>query len=703
MIVRDRFGTPAKPAAVATHLGRWWIDHGDEHPPTPLLPDRDGAWSFVEPSGASCKGHMFGNPWPGEPTETALIALGQQLAEQSPSWGTLVEYSPLAPNLDRWVERQPLEDQIDREIQHLEQVCRAPQTHIELHTERVALGRARKLDRRAPQWLATHSEDWAARRVFGVMPRRLLALVREPRWDIYENRVAARLVDHLVEWLRRRVATLRQICDEVLSALDQETPEGTHQRQARLYELWGEAFSGDQLGAATRGALRDAERWLHRLLALMDSPLYRNVPRQAHVETGLRTTNLFMNDPHYRGVLRLWQAWAKSGLVERGSMRGWEARAGAIMRGFESWCTLLVVRACSQLGLGPVAISDATPLRPGASLTLIGGFELHLTEHGNLYLRDHQQIQLELIPLLQTLECPDNPTATRSRVAPLIDANASCEHWRIVLHLGTSTDSPIASVGNPPHPDACAGAIDFIRVSPFALDSVERIARAIRWVTCAPRMLAYPPSLSRVPTELGCLPSGELTSRLTPQQRQELEQKLEHARRALDEVRGQREQIADELRSSRGDRRRMSELNQLKSRNNAELDGHERRVSELDDYGKSVDRAEDRLRELCACPVCHELGVLEARQRGCFFATCVSESCGATWELRRNDSGDRIPVLMLESARVFDWPSCPSPHLVDRWVGSDILALPARLNAGELSFIAPRREPYDSPARRAVR
>lgn len=695
MKLRDRFGSLAEtaPPTSPLHLGRWWIEHEDGSPPTPLLPDRDGTWSLVDPrSGAVHAGSTFVDAWPGEPNETALLALGRQLPEQSPSWATWIQQSPLAPNLDRWVERQPLEDHIERELDHLEHVCRAPQTHIELHAERVALGRARKLDRRAPQWLATHSEDWAARRMFGVMPRRLLALVREPQWDLYENRVAARLVDHLVEWLRLRVSTLRQIRDEVLAALDQDNPEGTHQRQHRLYALWGDAYTSDQLGAALRAALTEAEQWLHRLLGLMDSQLYRQVPRQARVEPELRTTNLLVNDDHYRGVARLWQAWARSAVVRRGSPRAWETRARGILDGFESWCTLLVIRACAQLGLEPLAGCDSTPLHPGSRIALSGGFELRRTERGNLRLFDGEVARLELIPLLQMLEQVGNNTATTSRVDPLIDVSAPCECWRVVLHLGASAESALAGVGNPPHPEACAGAIDFIRVSPFALDSVERVARAIRWIVWAPRMLAYPPPLERAPPSLDGWPSGQLTICPTPTQRRELEQISEQARRDLANAEAEREAVADELRSSKGDRRRTAELNQRKNQHNRELEPRRRRVDEMTRYAKSLERAERMLRALTFCPLCRSPGTLEPRQHACFVATCAEPSCGATWELRCNDGGERIPVLMIGSARDFDWAKDASPRVVDRWVGCDVLALPIRVDADELAFVAPRRE-----------
>jgi hypothetical protein len=70
-------------------------------------------------------------------------------------------------------------------------------------------------------------------------------------------------------------------------------------------------------------ARRKAERTLEKLkflkysvAGLMDSTLYKEVPRRAFVSTTLKMTNILANDVHYRRVSELWLAWARLGLEQ---------------------------------------------------------------------------------------------------------------------------------------------------------------------------------------------------------------------------------------------------------------------------------------------------------------------------------------------------------------------------------------------------
>jgi hypothetical protein len=68
--------------------------------------------------------------------------------------------------------------------------------------------------------------------------------------------------------------------------------------------------SAAELAAHTTAKL---EAMYVRVLGLIDSPLYRAVPRGALV-TGLKYTNIFLNDRDYRKVALLWKRWSEEGL-----------------------------------------------------------------------------------------------------------------------------------------------------------------------------------------------------------------------------------------------------------------------------------------------------------------------------------------------------------------------------------------------------
>lgn len=682
------------------HLGRWTrVDA----PNAWILTEADGAWTLAGASeGEVIAGEGFPGSWPDEgPLENALRALGDQLdelRELDGCWDDWAEECPIPKNLAQALEPEPLEAILTKELRHLEAVCRAPHTHIELHTEHVALGRARKLDRRAPQRLATHSEDWAARRISGVVPRRILALVREPRWDLYENRVAARLVDHLVTWLRRRVMTLRQIQAEIFAELDTETAaQGSHQRRTRLCAVWGDSWDNDRLGATLRAALIHAERCLYRALGLMSSPLYQKVPRGAQVELRLRTTNLLRHDDDYRGVARLWRAWARATRPQATTPRERQLRARTLALAFESWCALLVIRACVQLHLRPCEAQRGLRIERGCRIELGSGIELHWTPHGTIRICEGDALRVEFVPLIQALERADGRPSP-ARVRPLIAAveESALPGWRVILHPGAASESHIARVQAPPSPSCAAGALDFVRVSPLALDGVERVARALRWATLVPKMLAYPPRVD-IPPELAQnwpleRVEGELVLRtpVAAERLDALEEELGEANTLVTQLEKEHSRVAGDARAAHGKPRKRARLNLEKKRLNIELDRQRTRAKQLEVLKGRLAAASAQLEELRRCPVCAEPCEFRARSQASFIGRCVNDDCRALFELRPcHGTGERVPVLLLESAMELPWDQEPSVTKTGRLVGADVLALPHAEPDGSVGFGRP--------------
>src|SRR5690606_34852875 len=127
---------------------------------------------------------------------------------------------------------------------HLVEVCQRPRSHLRVEVERTAVARARRLATQAPSYLAAHTEDWDRPTLRAVIPKRILSLVREDQFDIYENRVAVRLVDHLDAYLSRRVnevARLLRLFNEV-GDHGSTAGQGSHWRQKRVYQLWGDSL-----------------------------------------------------------------------------------------------------------------------------------------------------------------------------------------------------------------------------------------------------------------------------------------------------------------------------------------------------------------------------------------------------------------------------------------------------------------------------
>ena len=713
--------------AARTHFGRWLFAPGDGSGSMRLngqpagdgdvlAPDPAGEWTLLRPGDSGpVRGRFFPDALPDEQDVTALLQLGEMLREPEKAKGGWLEWdetSPLAPGLNEAVEPHPLEGCIETELEHLVAVCRKPRTHIRMETERVHVARARRIARNAPVWLASHTEDWDHRTITGVQPHRILAEIREEQWDLYENRVAVRLVDNLVIWLRRRVAEVRRVLDEVLARMEEfsGSPSGRRHRAERIYRLWGEAWdAGNRRDIAERTRKR-LERLLYRVLGLMDSPLYRRISRHAQTPRGLRMTNLFRNHDHYRSVARLWHEWSRAA-PRTPSPRELHDRHQNLHRSFDAWCMLVVIRACSQLNLGPSEDEDLeSEIRPGGVIRFDKGFRLEWERIGAVTLADEDRALLRFVPLVHVLECARTRAAVAARVTPLAEAATAAAHWTIVLHPAISGRPPhdaLAGVGNPPDPKT-TGAIDFIRVSPFSLDSVERVSRAIRWATLVPRMLAYPPVLRTLPDPELARESwiGKRGDRWAvvrmPQpnetSKKEVEKRLVEDRERWERLKKEREEIQNQLRQSRGDRRRMSDLNRKKHILLEKLRNAESDFERWEKFERDFKRTCDLVAILSKCPACGEDADFEVREHDCFATNCRSDSCHARWELRHDpDTQSRVPVFWrggCENMIADESPSDPMPRWIDLddGFGCDLLAVPTVGDDDRIAFRPPRTE-----------
>jgi hypothetical protein len=559
--------------------------------------------------------------------------------------------------------------------------------------------------------LAAHTEDWEHRRITGVQPSRILAQVREEEWNLYENRVAARLVDNLATWLRRRIAEVRRVLDDIFVRLAEYrvTADASRHRMKRIFNLWGEAWEESHGKEAAEQTLSRLEKLLYRILGLMDSPLYRNVPRAAQVPRALRGTNLLANDASYRGVARLWHQWSDMAPQALSPAQLYRRHQG-VHRGFDAWCMLVLVRACNQLGLDAIDEDQEVPIRPGCSIRLASGHRVEWLKDGTLRVMEGGDTVVRFVPLAHPIELAQDRSAVATRVAPLVQSVSGSVGWTVILHPampGTPKYAELSSVGYPPAPST-TGMIDFVRVSPFSLESVERVARAVRWATMAPRMAAYPPPVKAPPREIGdvigpwlekgSLATWSLTRPPHPDERTRLalDRQVLGARTKRDRLVAQRQAVDEELRRVRGDRREMSDLNRQKRELLAPVQEAEALVRQIEEFAEDLARAEHELVGLTICPVCHASAEFTPRAERCFVARCSSDSCETTWELRsQGASGERIPILLPGGTRPTKWPRAVPPQWVDEILGCDVLAVPAVDEEGTMVFRPPRTTAFE--------
>ena len=385
---------------------------------------------------------------------------------------------------------------------------------------------------------------------------------------------------------------------------------------------------------------------------------------------------------------------------------------------------LVIVRACSQLRLDPVEDGDLeSEIRPGNAIRLDQGFRIEWDPAGAITFADTDEGRalLRFIPLIHGLEGARTREVVEARVAPLVEAVADATPWTVILHPAIPGNPPhnaLAGVSNPPVPGTL-GAIDFIRVSPFSLDSVERVSRAIRWTALVPRMLAYPPAMQVIPEStlravpalravlqldvgngswlVDCGKSGGWAAVRPPPDRS-----LQDVAICVEDARAHRKRLEQEREQLRGDHRKNTKRAEL----NLQIRHAEDLIERLDKFVQESCKARRDLVALAACPVCgHADTEFEPREHDCFAARCRSKGCEAQWELRHDSkiasrvpgtdlaTESRIPVFRPGDVNPDEWPDDATPQWVDDILGCDVLAVPVARDGSSIEFLPPRTAP----------
>ena len=567
----------------------------------------------------------------------------------------------LLQDISELLKSSPLEKALEENAPKLRSVFYEPFTELELQPIRLPASRARRISRRAIQVLSARSEDWLRMSVSGITPRTIEALEREDVLDIYENRVAARLIDEV----RLHLKSLRDFYAELTPLLQKIS--GPFRKMNRSANLWGDKQPDEIVRDALKTRQDEVRSLLHLTEELRDTRLYRGIPTRARVSQPIRSTNLLQQDASYRGVYSLWFAWWKS----RREGAAADERHGQILaetEAFYDYCWLVTIRALVNMEYLAETVSTEigsfTSTSPWATVGMgevpsfdEGTFEITCTP-----ILDPAKKSTVLVISLACEVLKYSNSEIRNIVGNISDAVEVKKNQDVlILFPGTALDfeSQDAEISEAPafsplQARRGVGRRDLwvMAVSPLDLGSAERVERAIRWMVLREAFLAYPPVLAI---------SGDANEAVGTQSFLEI---------AVDESTTEMVGIPTNnelvhLEADLGKKRRALEQ-KLRGDGLVEAQNIERALEQ-------IVNTRQRLVAFNTCPVCGSSGVFEQRSNKTFEAKC--RSCSSRWGLRHDpSSADRIPYLWLGE----DLASLPPANEVGSWVGRDILSEPCQ-------------------------
>jgi len=621
----------------------------------------------------------------------ALIRMAESLSElptPDATWSDWAAASPLAPRIEDEIGIRSFDEFLEERLLFLEAVCRSPRNHLRIELDLQPVSRARRIAKQAVARLASHREDWERPTVLGVRPKRVLCLVPDEEIDLYENRLAARLVEHLRNYLAGRLFRLNGVLRMMAESDHSDHTSGAYWRQrTRLFSMWGEAFkdvSATRIASATQ---RRLEALYLRVLALLDSALYRGVSRSARA-TGLRFTNIFLNDPNYRQVAAIWREWSKKGLERELSEQEKYLRGQRACGGMSLFARVLVARALRQLELNP-APASTMPLAGSSQIVQLegkGGKATLTLEPSGAILIGTPSTTLRIVPLVTTNELEgesEESWATADGIVPVdgetllvLHLPASASNADAIRESGPHGQLTLLPYWNPRGLDAAPPAA--LPVSPWSISSVERVARFLRWHLYAREFAQYPPLVKlthQLPTQQrGWLRPAGVNRWMLLRRPSSNEESIEMIARNL---------AADEYRrlAARGGRAAQN------ARTDADSVSEEARLAFLS--------AISALERLERCPICREIGggmAAIGNDGRSFRVICQKSSCEASWgcyacggkKLDGGACGVQVPFIAVQGFE--DWiksDACLSANWAEARFGADVLSIPQRDHSGK--------------------
>jgi hypothetical protein len=614
----------------------------------------------------------------------------QMLAKQSTWQNWIKETSPLsilAPETAIAIQIQPLEKIIKDAIPHLEEICHRPRSYLKMETEKLPVARVQRIAPHAIAYLTSHTEDWECKTFRGIRPKNVLSLVREELLDIYENRVTVRLIDRLLDYLRRRIRNVEKLKNELEQVLNfSKVLQSIHRRNCeRICHLWGENFDAAPQLKVAKETLDFLQQIKQKLLTLIDTDLYKVIPRSAKVQGTLRNTNILIGDRHYREIAKLWREWSKWNSKKSKTAQQLFDFYQQTINGFDAFCCLLCSKVLmkTERDRGFGYSSDAALPERGQLYSLqqdshkeSEALNFRWLDDGSIQLESEKLGILKFIPLVaQLAESPDEQTSEQilKLLESVIDQANSQPYRTIILYFGTAQDvskiSPklrryFNTIGNDLlNSDFKSDRkLALLPVSPFDILSTERVARAVQWWIYSQKYSAYP------------IKNG-LEFRLPDELLRQLQQSG-----AMSQSH-QNNQLLVMRPLSLSDRKVFtSNLHSMIKREEAKGNsarGEVVRLRQLENLPESVDQEFESFLTCPTCPANYSANSfdinLENIGNDCFEAHC--QSCNTTWGLQRcGQCQTNYPYIKLGGAN--PEISDRSVGWCDRVFGRDVLAVP---------------------------
>lgn len=362
---------------------------------------------------------------------------------------------------------------------HLHHISLHPRVDLHYEDEVIDIARVRRLARGALVHLASHSECWQRQTLTGVQPKKALARFSEDDFQIYENKVFARLLDKADAHLKRRILILSDLRANLSQALEFYTSTKLHHLlMTEICSLWGQTFTETETDKASQlldDTLLTLEYLLQAISGLKQGLLYQRVDKRSQVGHAIHMTNILSHDAHYRHVAVLWNELAKCNNQHIESPAEYYQKNCYFAKAYSDYAGLVLRHA-----LKPYIDDKVSGDWAGLTLSLRqDGLEWQLLAQGKNKEQSDSKILLTAVPWLKL-------SGDKGAEAPWFQERK--ESARVVFIPDESLVDKTVSAD-----------LNIIPLSPMDLYCVERVGVLLDQVIVSELLNNYSESISKIP------------------------------------------------------------------------------------------------------------------------------------------------------------------------------------------------------------
>ncbi len=196
-------------------------------------------------------------------------------------------------------------------IQHVQAICSRPKRGT--HTEEIVqdVSSVKKISTNTLSHLASHTEHWKAKKLTGLIPKRLLSVTIEDDINIYENLFFRMAIDDIATYVSEQIRSLQASIRQSSNVAAYEKYQVVDVRRVEmLRELLG-SENYDELYISGGTTEEDAyNEWLKLaeiVQAIRNSAFYRQIDKRMRISRNIHQTNILRHDQHYKSLFQIWQ------------------------------------------------------------------------------------------------------------------------------------------------------------------------------------------------------------------------------------------------------------------------------------------------------------------------------------------------------------------------------------------------------------